>query len=163
MNRPDIDLIETFFLVAAENTTTMSKMGIDSVLELVEWAKTQEARVEVLVAEKVKKSAEFLAEIDRTHKICIEWRERGDKAEACVAELEKDKHLLREDNAGLLAAADADAFVIGNLNARVAVLGADKSEEMIQFACDFAKYMSNKMMALHCGVGGSDGTDGTDG
>ncbi len=48
MNRPDIDTIEQFFPIAFENSTTISKMGIDSVLGLVKWAKAQEARIEAL-------------------------------------------------------------------------------------------------------------------
>lgn len=45
MKRPNIDTIECFFLIAIENSTTMSKAGIDSVLGLVEYAKLQESRV----------------------------------------------------------------------------------------------------------------------
>lgn len=48
VNRPDIDTIECFFLVASENVTTMSRAGIDSALGLVEYAKLQEARVAAL-------------------------------------------------------------------------------------------------------------------
>ena len=45
MDRPDMDTLEQFFLIAFENSTTMSKKGIDDVLGLIDFTRGMEDRV----------------------------------------------------------------------------------------------------------------------
>lgn len=84
-------------------------------------------------AGEVLKELKRLDEAETKARVCREDADtnvaRAEKAEAEVADL-------REENAGLLAAADADAFTIGNLNARVAELErhASKLERTIDRA-----------------------------
>lgn len=59
--------------------------------------------------------------------------EQKKKALARVKDVEEKNKQLREEVAGLLAAADADAFIIDNLNARVIALAGDiLSEDHVQ-------------------------------